>query len=205
MHHALVVRVLQRFADGRDDGEGLRRLQFSVADEVAEVHAVHELHHDVEQAAGLAEVVDRDDVRMAELRQQLGLAGETFGEARVALALGGEDLDRDEAVEGFLAGLVNDAHAAAPETLDDLELRKLARDLLRRRRRDGAGLLARREDRARGERLGQQAGRAEPVLPAGRQGLAALGTKLSRVGVHRVLLLRVDGISLQRRGEKLTR
>ena len=54
---------------------GLQRL--------AQVHAVDELHQQVEEAAGLAEVVDGDDVRVAEAGERLGLAVEALGEARV--------------------------------------------------------------------------------------------------------------------------
>ena len=40
--------------------------EFAVAQQVAQVHAVHEFHDQIEQPAGFAEVVDGDDVRVVE-------------------------------------------------------------------------------------------------------------------------------------------
>lgn len=66
---------------------------------------------------------------MVELRERAGLAGETVGEGGVVAKRAREDFQCDEAVEGFLAGLVNHAHAAAPEELDNLKLRETRRQL----------------------------------------------------------------------------
>ena len=59
---------------------------------VAAIDAVHKFHQEIEQAVGLAELVERDDVRMIELGQGLGFAGETFGESRISAGLGGRIL-----------------------------------------------------------------------------------------------------------------
>ena len=72
---------------------------------------------------------------MVEPGQRLGLAREPLGKARVLLLLAGQDLQRHEAVQPRLAGLIDHAHAAAPEAFQDFQLREMAGDLLQRRRR----------------------------------------------------------------------
>ena len=62
------------------------------------------LHHEVAALLGLADLVDRDDVRMIERRGGLGLAQEPR-HRRVAVALAlGQDLDRDRPVEPQVVG-----------------------------------------------------------------------------------------------------
>jgi len=119
--------------------------------------------------------VDGDDVRVVEPGEQFGFAGEAFGEARFVLAVGGEDLDRDQALERFLAGLVHDAHPAAAEAFEDLELRELAGDFIRGwwRFRGTPGVAM--DHRPRGQRLAQQAGGAERLRGIGGQRGAAVG------------------------------
>ena len=55
---------------------------------VAQVHAVNILHQQIKQPVGLSEVVDRDNVRMTQLCECLGLASEAFGELRIFFSLG---------------------------------------------------------------------------------------------------------------------
>ena len=129
----MIVRVLQRVADWRHDGQGLFRLQPARAEELAQVHAVNILHQQVKQPVGLSEVVDRDNVRVTQFCERLGLASEAFGELRIFFPLGGEDLEGHEPVERFLPRLVNHPHAAAPQAGQDFELREMRRNLFQRR------------------------------------------------------------------------
>src|SRR5207247_10649927 len=62
----------------------------------------------------------RDDVRVAQLADRLRLLGEALGERRVAGGLRREDLDRDEAAERGPITLVDGAHAARADLLDDV-------------------------------------------------------------------------------------
>ena len=84
---ALLVGVLQGVADLRHDPQRLLRLQVAVAQQLPQVDAVHVLHDEVVEAAGLAEIVDGDDVGMAEPGQGAGLAVEALGEGGVAAGL----------------------------------------------------------------------------------------------------------------------
>ena len=73
--------------------------------QLAQVHAVHELHQQVVKPARLPEVVNGDDVRVVQPRQRLGLAREPLGKLRVLLAFRREDLERHEPVQRFCRAL----------------------------------------------------------------------------------------------------
>ena len=126
---ALLVRELQRVANLRHDGERLLGLHLPGADHLAQVYAVHEFHREIIQPAALAEVVDGDDVRVAELRERARLASEALDEIRRQRVGGRQDFQRDDAIQIELPRLVHDAHAAAPEQLEDFKLRQPSRDL----------------------------------------------------------------------------
>jgi hypothetical protein len=64
-----------------------------------QVHPIHKFHQQVVEPAGLAEVMDGDDIRMVQLGQSLRLAREAFGEPWVAHAFGSEQCERNETVE----------------------------------------------------------------------------------------------------------
>ena len=136
---APVVRVLQRVAKGRDDGERLFGREFVRLEQGAQVRAVHILHEQEEKAARLPEVIDGDDVRITQLCQRLRLPREAVGKLRVFLPFRREEFERDETVERYLPRLVNHAHPAAPEAGEDFELREMRGDLLDRRRRQRSG------------------------------------------------------------------
>ena len=88
MHDAVLVRVLQRLADRRHDGQRLLRREAPGLHRLPQIHAIHELHEQVVEPARLAEVVHGDDVRMAQRRERLGLAREALGELRIVLRSG---------------------------------------------------------------------------------------------------------------------
>ena len=132
---ALVVRVLQRVAHLAHDAERLLRLDLARAHHLPQVRAVDVLHHEVVQAACDARVVDVDDRRVVEARQRAPLAREALREGRVARRIGWQHLDRHRALQPLLHGLVDRAHPAAPDELDELVLREERRELLGRRRR----------------------------------------------------------------------
>ncbi len=137
--HALVVRVPESRADlDRDlcraagvDPAGLQQL--------AKALPVHVLHHDVVEGAGLAEVVDPDDVLVRQLRERTRLAREPLGEAGLLAELGPQDLERDPAVELLLPRLVDRAHAALADPSHDLQILGEGVQALDRRRRPAAG------------------------------------------------------------------
>ena len=74
---------------------------------------------------------------MIQLGQRLGFAGETFGKRGIIADAGRENLQRDDAVQLFLARLVNRAHAAFADEFEDFQLRKQRREFGNGRRIEG--------------------------------------------------------------------
>ena len=107
------MRVLQRFTDRRHDGQRLLRREPAGRHGLAQVHAIDKLHQQEVEAAGLAEVVNRDDVRVIQRGQRVGLAGEALRKSRIPGALGREQLERDEPIQRTLPRLVHHTHPAA--------------------------------------------------------------------------------------------
>ena len=77
------------------------------------------LHHEERRAVVLADVVERADVRMIELRDRARFAVEPLAELRVGGEALGQDLDRDGAIEARVARLVDLAHAARADRRRD--------------------------------------------------------------------------------------
>ncbi len=136
MHHALRVRVVERFADLRRDVQCPRRRKPRAMDHLRQVRAIHILHHDVKMPLGrLPKIMHRDDVRVAELRQRPRFAHEAIGEIRVGADFDRQQFDGDLAVQRRLHGEIDRAHAAAPEEGEHIVIWQQPRDFLRCRRR----------------------------------------------------------------------
>ena len=78
------------------------------------------LQREVRAAVVVAEGVDLDDVRVVQPGDGLGLGQEADGRLGPGVVAGQDHLQGDEAVEPDLAGLVDDAHAAAAQLAEDL-------------------------------------------------------------------------------------
>src|SRR5206468_6709048 len=118
VEHAVPVRVIQRVGDRLQHRDRVVDVDSS-AEPVGQRASADELEHQVRDAALVAEVVDAEDVRVAEPRDGHRLLMEALA---VLLVLGeelGQDLDRHVAVERGVVGLVDGGHAAAPDALDD--------------------------------------------------------------------------------------
>ena len=178
-----VVGVLERIANLWDDNQRFGGREFGGLFHLAQVHAVHIFHDEIEQAIGFAKLVDGDDVGVVQLGQCAGFAQEPLGKFRVAAQLRRQDLQGNDPVELFLPSLVHRAHAAHGEQFENLELRKVFGDLGQVR----CG--SRRQGRRQGRRLGcglgfstaaeadfEHAGRAEVVADGCVEGFTALLT-----------------------------
>ncbi|MEZ4296389.1 MAG: hypothetical protein R3B70_15565 [Polyangiaceae bacterium] len=106
-----------------EDRLGARQAGSLPAQALAERLAREQLHRDVAVRVGpgldAAVVVDGDDVGVVDLRGEAGLAKHPLaivgGGAVAAACLRGDDLERDEAAQGQVFGLVDDAHAPVPQ------------------------------------------------------------------------------------------
>ena len=92
----------------------------TAADAVGQRSAAHELHHHEHVLAVLADVVDRDDVRVrGEARGGARLALEAHPGAVVLAEVGAEHLDRHAAVQQLVVGLPHAGHPAVGEVAHD--------------------------------------------------------------------------------------
>jgi hypothetical protein len=125
MHQPLVVRVLQGVAELLNDRQRLRGRQRAALQEVTQVLAVDVFHGERVEPIAVAEIVDRDDVRMIEPGQGLGFAGEARREGSIAGHLRRQDFDSYQTIQLGLPRLVHRSHAALAEQCQELQLWKV--------------------------------------------------------------------------------
>ncbi len=141
--------------------ERLIELEPSGHEPLAQAAVAQVLHRDVRDASGLADVVNRDDVRMVEGGRGPRLPAEAFG-VRPPLQLAGEDLQRHVPFEPWVASAIHAAHPPFADERDDLVgPQPGSRAVLRRFARHRAGQIV-----PEGSRKGA-AGGESPVGPVG--------------------------------------
>jgi hypothetical protein len=77
--------------------------------------ALEVLHDEIRRAVLFADVVQRADVRVLELRDRARFTIEPLSELRIASKRGWKDFDGDDAIETRVAGLVDLTHAAGAD------------------------------------------------------------------------------------------
>ncbi len=124
MHDVARVSVGERVSDFAQHRAHRRERQPRFAREaLRERLALDESHREEHHAVDLVHRVDRDDVRVRELRGHLGLAQEARLDLRAERELGGQDLQRHLAVQAHVARTIDHGHAAASDLVLDLEER----------------------------------------------------------------------------------
>ena len=120
MHDAAAVRVAERVEHLHAEVRGLRRRQRpEPIRQLVERLAADELHHHQQLVVLLMmQLVNRRDAGVIEPRKRHGFAAEPLQHVGVG-QIGIEDLDRDFTVERLVDRLVDGAHAAATELVDD--------------------------------------------------------------------------------------
>jgi hypothetical protein len=124
VHDAGAVRGVERARDLRGDGEHLVDAHRQLAraarahDARGERLALEELHDEERPALLLANVVERTDVRVFQLREHARLALEALAQSGIG-DVRGQDLDGDGSIQARVPRLVDLTHAAgAGERLD---------------------------------------------------------------------------------------
>ena len=102
-----------------DAADFLRGQLAPALDPRAERFAVDQAHDEVDQAAALVDVVDRDDVGVRQARGGLRLAGEALADFLLEGELGREHLDRDAALQPLVAGAIDHPHPASADLAFD--------------------------------------------------------------------------------------
>ena len=121
MHHPVGMRVRKRVRDLAAEAQDLLGRQGSAGQPRAQGLALDQLHGDVDVPVGFADLVDRADVRMIELRRQPRLAQQPRARRGIGERRGRQDLERDVAVEPRVTGPVHLAHATRTDKAYDLE------------------------------------------------------------------------------------
>ncbi len=163
---------------GFDQLGGLARRQGSAAQLLRQAAAAAEFQREERPALVFADAVDLDDVGVVQAGDGLGLgleAGQVVGAGVFARQ---DHLERDDAVEAALPGLVDDAHAAAADLAEQL----VAGDgtAFAERRACRADGLGGRVGVGPGQQLGGRGGRRR-TLRSGGHGVTLLGLKISGV------------------------
>ena len=123
MDDALGVRGVERIRDLNRQRDKLVILHRTRADGVLERQAIEKLHGDERLAFMLVNVVNGADVGMIQRRSGLRLALEAGQSLRIFGDIVGQEFQRDKAAELEVLRLVNHAHAAAAQLLDDAVMR----------------------------------------------------------------------------------
>src|SRR3984893_17150230 len=86
-------------------------------------HAVQKLHDQERMAVLLPDLIDRADVGMVQCRRSLSLSLKAGQCLRVLGYFIRQKLQGVKSVQGYVLGLVNDAHSAATKLLNDAVMR----------------------------------------------------------------------------------
>ena len=119
-----LVGVGQRITDLGDDLSHLIQRHGLAMHQVGQRAALDEGHGDVGVAFRLAEVVDRQNVNMLQLGDQLGFLLEAAGELGVAGEVARQDLECHLPVDAGLVGLIHRGHTTLAQRREHLVLAK---------------------------------------------------------------------------------
>ena len=119
VHDTARVAVVQSVGDLNPDVHDVAQTQRLVAQQPEQIGPADDGHDEEERAVGTSQVVDRDDRRVIHLGHELRFALEALFELGREVSRR-DQLDGDLAIEQRIAGLVDDAHAAATELGDQL-------------------------------------------------------------------------------------
>ena len=121
VNDANAMSGFERAADLLDDLDCFfGRKYFVLKNQRAQVFALDELHGDELNAVGVAKVIDADDVFVRDLMGKEKLLLEAGDNRGIGRKLTPNEFQGDEAVEFAVAGLVDRAHAAFAQQLQDL-------------------------------------------------------------------------------------
>ena len=125
MQDAVRVSVVHRLANGLQVSGRPRSGQRTVPHQLRQRAALDIFHRKVLLPVVLADLVDGHDVRMLQMGDRLGFGPEPLHHLGLGQLPGGEhQLDGDDAVQAFLVGLIDNAHAAARDDFQQLVVAK---------------------------------------------------------------------------------
>ena len=122
MDDASRMRVVQGRRNLSQNAERARRGEWLPSHRIRQCAAPHVAHHQIGVAIVLAVVVDRQDVGVLQVRDQLGFLLEAADEGRVRGVVAGQDLQGDIPVDARLIGLIDRRHTPLAERGHDTVL-----------------------------------------------------------------------------------
>ena len=125
MDDAGAMRLDQRRRHLDADVDRRRGVERSASGQVAQRSAIHELVGDEVRAGHVADVVNRDDVRVVQRRRRPGFADEAGQAVLIVGRGGGQHLQRHATAETDVLSEVDLAHSALAEGTDDLVVAEL--------------------------------------------------------------------------------
>src|SRR5262249_38117534 len=120
MDHAARMGILDRFGDPSQEQGGFTRRQRPLYQPLSEALALDESHREVMLPLVLADLEDRYDPRMVEIRSGLSLVVKAPHIRFVRQFACPDHLQSDFAIQADLPGLVDDAHTAMGDFAEDL-------------------------------------------------------------------------------------
>ncbi len=118
MNDALVVRGGEGVGDLRGQSQRIVGRDRPALDPIGQGLTLEQLQHEVVDVVVVADVVQRADVRVIEVRDHPGLALEALPGLRLIGKMPRQYLDRDHAVETCVARAVDLAHSPLADLLD---------------------------------------------------------------------------------------
>ena len=120
MDDARAMRRLERVGDLARDRQRLGDGDGAARDDLRQVFAFDELHHQRARRALFLDAVNRADAGMVERGERLGFAREAGDAIGIEGERIGQDLDRDVPSESRVARPIDFSHAAGPQLGEDL-------------------------------------------------------------------------------------
>src|SRR5690606_29664893 len=120
MDQTFVMSIIQGVCDGRDDTYNIIFRKIFVVGGVpmhqsTKIFALDKFHRQVVALLPLAEMINRDDVRMVQISDCLSFALETLCIFRFAGQVGFDDLNSSTALKHHIHSFVDSCHAALPK------------------------------------------------------------------------------------------
>ena len=185
---AALVRVMDRACNG---GHHLCRRaanffafpgHLTLGDCLREAAARDQFHAEIRLPVQLADFVDRHDVRMVQAGRGLGFGSEALQIRRTSQAAGPDHFHGHQAMEALLLGLVDHAHAALANLLEQVVIAKGA-PLGWRRGSGGTAIGGCRKRRVPGKRSGLENRLGDPAQRGGQLiELVLTGEEFSQLG-----------------------
>ena len=123
MDHAASVRVIERQRDRLHHARHIERRESARRRETIRQRLAVDMAHDEKgDTADLVGAIDGNDVRVRELGGGARLAQKSVAHSRLPRQIGWQHLDRDFTIEIDVDRQVDDAHAAAAELTENLEI-----------------------------------------------------------------------------------